>query len=192
MRPGPLDQYVRHDLRIWESTVDSEPRLRNGEGALLFGDDLLDDWRRRLERGSARIRAYYDVLPARNSEITLDPSRTTPWGDPLPRITFRDSDASRELRAHTEDTIRNRLATLVRAGNGEIIRQGVSDFQDHPAGGCRMGDNAERSVCDSYGRAHDHDNLFIVGAPTSVTGGCANGTLTFCALSLRAAEEIAG
>jgi len=29
-----------------------------------------------------------------------------------------------------------------------------------------------------------------VGAPTSVSGSCANATLTFCALSLRAAREI--
>ncbi|MYK68002.1 MAG: hypothetical protein F4020_00035, partial [Gammaproteobacteria bacterium] len=47
------------------------------------------------------------------------------------------------------------------------------------------------SVVDRWGRAHDHENLFVVGAPTIVSSGCANGTLTFCALSLMAAEEIA-
>ncbi|MBT7501609.1 MAG: GMC family oxidoreductase, partial [Gemmatimonadales bacterium] len=61
---------------------------------------------------------------------------------------------------------------------------------DHPAGGCRMGDDPGTSVVDSWGRAHDHENLFVVGAPTHVSGGCNNGTLTFSALSLRAAEEI--
>ena len=53
-----------------------------------------------------------------------------------------------------------------------------------------MGTDPETSVVDSWGRAHDHENLFVVGAPTCVTGGCANGTLTFCALSLRSAEQI--
>ena len=48
-----------------------------------------------------------------------------------------------------------------------------------------------KSVCDSYGRTHDHHNLFVVGAPTTPTGGCTNGTLTFVALTLRSAEEIA-
>ena len=43
---------------------------------------------------------------------------------------------------------------------------------------------------DAVGRAHDHENLFVVGAPTCVSGGCNNGTLTFAALSLRSAEEI--
>ena len=53
-----------------------------------------------------------------------------------------------------------------------------------------MGDDPATSVCDSFGRTHDHDNLFVVGAPTCVTGGCANGTLTFVALGLRAATAI--
>ena len=48
-----------------------------------------------------------------------------------------------------------------------------------------MGDDPATSVVDSHGRAHEHENLFVVGAPTSVTGGCANGTLTFLAITLR-------
>ena len=53
-----------------------------------------------------------------------------------------------------------------------------------------MGDGPAGSVVDSWGRTHDHENLFVVGAPTMVSGGCSNGTLTFAALSLRSAEEI--
>ena len=47
------------------------------------------------------------------------------------------------------------------------------------------------SVVDEWGRSHDHENLFVVGAPTCVSGGCANATLPFCALALRSASEIA-
>ena len=54
-----------------------------------------------------------------------------------------------------------------------------------------MGDDPNSSVVDSWGRTHDHENLFVVGAPTIVSSGCANGTLTFCALSLRSAAEMA-
>ena len=54
-----------------------------------------------------------------------------------------------------------------------------------------MGSDPSRSVCDSYGRTHDHDNLFVVGAPTLPTGGCTNGTLTFVALALRSVERMA-
>jgi quinoprotein glucose dehydrogenase len=65
------------------------------------------------------------------------------------------------------------------------------NYLDHPAGGCRMGTDRTASVCDNYGRTHDHENLFVVGAPTQPTAGCTNGTLTFVALTLRSAGEIA-
>jgi quinoprotein glucose dehydrogenase len=54
-----------------------------------------------------------------------------------------------------------------------------------------MGADPASSVADSFGRAHDHENLFVIGAPTTPTGGCTNGTLTFVALSLRSATKIA-
>jgi choline dehydrogenase-like flavoprotein len=54
-----------------------------------------------------------------------------------------------------------------------------------------MGSDPSQSVVDSHGRSHDHENLFVVGAPTIVSSSCANGTLTFCALSLRSGAEIA-
>ena len=54
-----------------------------------------------------------------------------------------------------------------------------------------MGADPATSVTDSYGRTHDHENLFVVGAPTLPTGGCTNGTLTFVALALRSAAVIA-
>ena len=83
---------------------------------------------------------------------------------------------------------------MAKAGGGRVITNEEDDadgWQDHPAGGCRMGTDPATSVVDSWGRTHDHENLFVVGAPTCVSMGCANATLTFCALALRSAEEIA-
>jgi quinoprotein glucose dehydrogenase len=191
MRPGRLERYVRHDLRIWESSWGADPRLRDEGGRVLLGDEILTDWRARTGRGRARLRAYYDVLPDRASGITLDAASRNPWGDPLPRIEFRDSAASRDLRPHTEASIRAVFDSLVRAGGGEVLAVQPSSFQDHPVGGCRMGTDASNGVVDGWGRTFQHENLFVVGAPTCVSGSCANGTLTFAALSLRAAAEIA-
>jgi glucose dehydrogenase len=191
MRPQAGGRYLRHDLRVWESSVGREPRLRAENGELLLGDALLGDWRERVKKGTARVRAYYDVLPARESELSLDTGRTTSWGTPLPAVRMRDSDDSRTLRAFQEAEIGKLFERLARAGNGRILRQNVDEFQDHPAGGCRMGTNPGTSVVDSWGRTHDHENLFVVGAPTMPTASCANGTLTFCALSLRSAAKIA-
>lgn len=190
MRKPRYDRYLRHDLRVWESAVDKGPRLRNDAGELLLGDSLLQDWRNRTQTGTARVRCYYDVIPARESELTLDPARRNALGDPLPRLSWRDADASRDLRGWTEEQIRALFETLARAGNGRVIRTASDSFQDHPAGGCRMGRDASTGVVDSWGRTFEHPNLFVVGAPTMVSGSCANATLTFCALSLRSASEI--
>ena len=54
-----------------------------------------------------------------------------------------------------------------------------------------MSATADAGVTTPQGRAWDHENLWIAGAPTSVTGGCANGTNTFVALTLRTAAAIA-
>ncbi len=190
MRVKPSGTYLRHDLRIWESTVGQEPRIRDGNGALLLGDGFLADWRRRTATGSARVRCYYDVIPDRNSEITLDRVRRTPWGDPMPALAWRDAPLSRDLRGPSEQSIRELFERLAKAGDGKVLSTRSDDFQDHPAGGCRMGTDPSDSVTDGWGRTHDHENLFVVGAPTAVSASCVNGTLTFCALALRSAAEI--
>jgi glucose dehydrogenase len=190
MRPGRLGRYVRHDLRIWESTTGREPRLKDDAGRVLLGDEVLADWRERAQLGAARMRAYYDVLPARESELTLDTSQRNAWADPLPRLEFRDDASSVALRPHTEATIRALFEEIAGAGGGKVLTIRAGEAQEHPGGGCRMGEDPANSVVDSYGRAHDHENLFVVGAPTMVTGGCANGTLTFAALGLRSASRL--
>lgn len=183
--------FVRHDLRIWESAFGREPRLRDDQGKLLVGDAMLDDWRRRTVRGVARVRAYLDVHPDPTSALTLDPSTRNRWGDPMPAIEHR-FDAPTEARYDaTRQHVQGVFTRLARARNGRILTTSEGRYLDHPAGGCRMGTDAAVSVCDSFGRTHDHENLFVVGSPTLPTGGCTNGTLTFVALSLRSADEIA-
>jgi glucose dehydrogenase len=183
--------YVRHDLRVWESSAGREPRLKDASGTYLFGDALLQDWRQRTARGAARVRAYYDVHPSADSALTLDASKKNQWGDPLPSIHHALDEPTRARAAQTMQHIRGVFERLARANNGRILNTSESQYLDHPAGGCRMGSDPSSSVCDSYGRSHDHRNLFIVGSPTLPTAGCTNGTLTFVALTLRSATEVA-
>ena len=190
-RCRPDQPYVRHDLRIWESAGGRGPQLRDASGKLLLGDALMADWRTRISRGTARVRAYYDVHPDKDSRLTLDPSNKNRFGDPLPMIQHRVDPASESRAAATREHIQNVFDSLAKANDGRVGQITGLSYQDHPGGGCRMGTDPATSVVDSHGRAHDHDNLFVVGAPTLPTGGCTNGTLTFVALALRSAEEIA-
>jgi quinoprotein glucose dehydrogenase len=190
-RADPTKPFVRHDLRIWESTVNREARLRDDSGAILLGDAMLADWRARTRRSTARVRAYYDVHPDRASELTLDPLKRNRHGDPLPRIVHRPDAASLARRAATIEHIEGVFSRLAKNNNGAMGPLDIGTYWDHPAGGCRMGTDPATSVTDTYGRTHDHENLFVVGSPTLPTGGCTNGTLTFSALTLRSADHIA-
>jgi quinoprotein glucose dehydrogenase len=184
-------KYFRHDLRVWESSSGQSARLVDDAGKLMLGDDIMNDWRRRTETGVARVRAYYDVIPDKSSELTLDSTKKNNYGDPLPKLSFRDAPESAAVRGWSEDQLRALFDRMARAGGGSVLRTAVDNFQDHPAGGCRMGTDPTDSVTDSWGRTHDHENLFVVGAPTCVSASSCNATLTFCALSLRSAEQIA-
>jgi glucose dehydrogenase len=183
--------FVRHDTRVWESSAGRDPRLRAPDGTLLLGDELMADWRSRTKGSSVRLRAYVDVHPSADSRLTLDSSKKNRYGDPMPKIEHRLDDATRAREAPTRAHVQGVFATLAKASNGRIVNNSEGDYLDHPGGGCRMGTDPAASVCDSFGRTHDHENLFVVGAPTTPTGGCTNGTLTFVALTLRSAEEIA-
>jgi quinoprotein glucose dehydrogenase len=188
----PTDQpFVRHDTRVWESNAGRGPRLRDDNGRLLMGDALMEDWRGRTKGGSVRLRAYYDVHPDRESRLVLHPTARNKWGDPLFRIEHRLDAASLAREAATHQHIRGVFELLAKADNGKLLSAGEGTHLDHPGGGCRMGTDPAASVCDSYGRTHDHENLFVVGAPTVPTAGCTNGALTFVALALRSGDRIA-
>lgn len=188
-RCDPKDFFIRHDFRIWESA--HRPSMRNASGAIQFGDAVMADWRTRSKRARARVRAYYDVHPDRDSALTLDPTQKNRYGDPLPTVSHKLDAATESRVERTKQVIVERFGELARNNNGTIVSTQYSTYLDHPAGGCRMGTDGKESVTDSFGRTHDHPNLYVVGAPTCPTAGCANGTLTFVALALRSAERIA-
>jgi len=183
--------FVRHDLRVWESGRGREPRMRDAAGKLLIGDELMAEWRSRTTRGSARVRAYFDVHPDKDSRLTLDSAMKNRWGDPMPVVTHKIDEASTARQAATLQHMKDLFAQLAKANDGKMGNVSSLGYQDHPSGGCRMGTDPSTSVVDPNGRTHDHENLFVVGSPMLPTGGCTNATLTFVALALKATEHIA-
>ena len=183
--------FVRHDLRVWDNAGGRGPQLRDASGKVLLGDALMAEWRTRTTRGTARVRGYFDVHPDKDSRLTLDASTKNRHGDPMPSIAHRQDAATEARSAATRQHFQSLFTTLAKANDGRVGQISALNYLDHPAGGCRMGTDPATSVVNSFGRTHDHDNLFVVGSPTLPTGGCTNGTLTFVALALRSADEIA-
>ena len=165
--------------------------MRDAAGKVLLGDDLMTEWRSRTNRGSARVRAYIDVHPDRDSRLTLDQAIKNRWGDPMPVVAHKIDEASSARQAATLQHMKDLFAEMAKANDGKMGSVSSLGYQDHPSGGCRMGADPSTSVVDPHGRTHDHENLFVVGSPTQPTGGCTNATLTFVALALRSTETIA-
>jgi choline dehydrogenase-like flavoprotein len=77
------------------------------------------------------------------------------------------------------------------AGAVKIITQELwVDQPGHLLGTARMGDDPATSVVDSYGKAHDVDNLYIADGSIFVTSGSANPTCTISALALRVGKKV--
>ena len=166
-------------------------RIRAEDDQIMLGDQILEDWRaqRPREHGSVYFKSYLGVTASPRSRLVLDGTRKNRWGDPLPVV---NNYANQEATAIWRDPPRRLQAVIDRLRQHSIRQE--TPLQDnaslHPSGSCRMGVDPSSSVCDKHGRCHEHENLVLLGAPTCVSGGCVNATLTFAALALRSAVEV--
>jgi len=180
--PSGKKPLVRWDLAL--SAGSPGPQLA-GE---FLGAKILRDWRKRTQHGTVNALSFREAIGHSESRVTLSQHRTTAWGDPVPAVNLLDhglvgGDAvDRSLFEMGE--------RLANAGLGRASEPLATRTFDHRSGGCRMGRDPNTSVCDTTGRCHDHENLFIAGSPLCLTGGVTNSTLTFSALALRTAEAI--
>lgn len=124
-----------------------------------------------------------EVLPALSNTVTLAPEKDE-YGLPLPLVTFSYSDNDRKLIDHAVATMQEIFKAV--GGTPEYV---VPDTA-HLMGGCRMGKDPKKSVVDEWGRTHDHENLYLAGAPLFVTGGGGNPTETVMALAARTAAHL--
>jgi choline dehydrogenase-like flavoprotein len=134
--------------------------------------------------------AHTTSLPLETNTITLDPKVKDAWGLPAIRVTFQP---------HPDDLatmrwiIPKQVEILETAGATKVWTQPF-DLPDlmpsrHLMGTCRMGNDPKTSVVNSYSRAHDIPNLFIVDGSNFVTSARQQPTATIQALAYRAADH---
>ena len=85
-----------------------------------------------------------------------------------------------------------RLKAVLRAAGFPLVLSRIFDRKtpSHQCGTIRIGADPARAPLDGFGRAHDHDNLFVIDASTLVTSAAVNPSLTVAALALRSADHI--
>jgi hypothetical protein len=84
------------------------------------------------------VRAYSAGPPDRERGLALDAATTNRFGDPMPRLEFRDDAASAALRPWQEESLRTLFRSMARAGGGDVLRMenSANDLgQEHPGGG---------------------------------------------------------
>ena len=159
-------------------------RLLNGHGAAFKAD-------MRQRFGSAlSVLTVGEVIPDARSYVGLSETQQDKFNVPLPVINSVLTDNSLALLNKMAEAARK---LITQAGVSEMMEQYSSWDRftaTHVFGTCRMGNDPARSVTDSFGRTHDHPNLFIAdGSLFPSSGGGEGPALTIAALGLRAADK---
>ncbi|TMH13298.1 MAG: GMC family oxidoreductase, partial [Betaproteobacteria bacterium] len=135
------------------------------------------------------LQGYGECLPRHENYVDLDPVRTDQWGIPLLRIQCAWSDNERAIRA---DVKTQAAEMLERAGCREVETyddDGPPGFSVHEMGTARMGRDRKTSVLNAHNQAHDVPNLFVTDGACMVSSSCVNPSLTYMAITARAADH---
>jgi choline dehydrogenase-like flavoprotein len=135
----------------------------------------------------ARFWGFGECMPDRTNRVTLDRQRCDAWGIPTLNIEFswgdNDLAMARDMATSAAETLEAAGARNVRALD-TLHRPGLAI---HEMGTARMGHDARSSVVNGYGQCHDLPNLFLVDGAIMPASPCQNPSLTYMALSSRAA-----
>ncbi len=116
--------------------------------------------------------------------------------NPESRVTLKDGQIVLDWKRsnwEAHEALVARLKGLLRKAGYPVVMSRPFDRRtpSHQCGTARMGLDPRSSVTDTFGRCHDHPNLFICDASVLPTSAAVNPALTIAALSLRAADHIA-
>jgi choline dehydrogenase-like flavoprotein len=139
------------------------------------------------------LNAYGECLPYARNRIELDARKRDRYGIPLVKATFAfGANEERQRR----DSIRQARAMLGALGV-EPASQNVYDGEHrggdaiHEMGGARMGHDPATSVLNAWNQAHDVANLFVTDGACMTSSSCVNPSMTYMAITARAASRAA-
>jgi choline dehydrogenase-like flavoprotein len=167
------------------SRIDSATRSLIAEG--IYGVEL----ERRVRHSAAHelnVKNVLEVLPRREHRITLSAEKDA-MGIPKPQAHYSIDEYTRRGHERSQQDFR-RIAQLMGGTNLRFSKEGDFANNQHICGTVSMGDDPATSVCDSWGRTHDHPNLFLAGTGVLPTSGTCNSTENALAVALRTAQHI--
>ncbi|MDO4637659.1 MAG: GMC family oxidoreductase [Lautropia sp.] len=151
------------------------------------------EFERRLRHSAARelnVKSVLEVLPHPDNRITLSTEKDS-MGIPKPKVHYAiDSYTHRGAMRAQEDF--RRIAELMGGTNLRFTADGEYANNQHICGTVMMGKDPAHSVVDKWGRAHDHENLYLVGTGVIPTAGTCNSTENGLALALHTVSHLLG
>lgn len=132
---------------------------------------------------------FGEMLPRPDNRVTLHPTRKDPWGVPIVHIDCSPGENDRKIIAAACEDAKQ----MIQAAGASVL-YASSEFKGaglaiHEMGTAHMGVDPTKSVLNKYNQAHDVANLFVTDGACMASGGCQNPSLTYMAMSARAAHH---
>ena len=142
------------------------------------------------EPGQWKIRliAYGECLPYADNRITLNKSKTDPWGLPMISIdcTFRENEKA--MHADMRATGVDMLTSLGYKNVKDSSAISAPGNANHEMGTARMGKDPKTSVLNAFNQMHEVPNVFITDGSAMASSSCLNPSITYMALTARACD----
>jgi choline dehydrogenase-like flavoprotein len=131
---------------------------------------------------------FGEILPYAHNTLRLHKSKKDRFG--IPQATFQFEFGNNERR-HREDLVEQAVAMLEAAGATDIesySRPMVGGAAIHEMGTARMGHDPNEAVLNAHNQVHAASNLFVTDGACMSSSSCVNPSLTYMALTARAAS----
>lgn len=137
---------------------------------------------------SVGFTGFGEMLPYHENKITLDHNRKDKWGLPVLAMDAEIKDNEKKMRI---DIVNEMKAMLESAGmknvntwnNGHKVGDGI-----HEMGSARMGRDPKTSVLNEHNQVWDAKNVLVTDGAAMVSSACQNPSLTYMAMTARAAN----
>lgn len=130
-----------------------------------------------------------ECLPNHENKVTLDPEKRDRWGIPAARIECKWGENDVKL---VKDASISAAEMLEAAGAKNITTEDTPTPMGlciHEMGTARMGRDPLTSVLNGWNQAWDAPNLFVTDGACMASSGCQNPSITYMALTARAADH---
>jgi choline dehydrogenase-like flavoprotein len=137
---------------------------------------------------SMGIGAFGEMLPYYENRVFIDKSKKDKWGQPVLAIDCELKENEKKMRV---DMVNDAAEMLEVAGFKKINTYDNGSFPGmaiHEMGTARMGRDPKTSVLNRWNQMHDVPNVFVTDGSCMTSAACQNPSLTYMALTARAAD----